>query len=281
MAELSAELNSELSTYIMNTASLSRYIFQLTRNPVHLQSQPCTAKNMAHKPAHDSSYIPGHKPAHIEHHAWRTAQNSAAYLLPTLEAMRQQNPQLQMLDVGAGPGTMSASFAQLLPEGHVTATDISHDVLSRAREHAQSLGLTNMSFQAADVFALPFPDGVFDVTHAHQVLCHVPDAIPALAEMLRVTRPGGVVAVRESDLEMWSFWPESPVLKRWHDMLLAMHRSNGGSTKAGRQLLSWALAAGVPRENITVSCGTWCYSAPEDKRAWSKTREMVEIWDDS
>ena len=218
----------------------------------------------------DASYLPGYKPAHIRHHEWRTAENSAAYLLPALEAMRRQNPQLKMLDVGAGPGTMSASFAQHIPDGHVTATDISDEVLGRARDHARSLGLTNMSFQEANVFQLPFPDDTFDVAHAHQVLCHLQTPVPAIREMLRVTRPGGVVALRESDTEMWSFWPASPALLKWHRMLLALHNQDGRSTTAGRQLLSWALAAGAERGNVKVSCGTWCYSAPEDKKAWGE-----------
>lgn len=240
---------------------------------LHLSADPNLFQAMADRSARDGSYIPGYKDAHIRHHAWRTAENSAGYLLPTLDAMRQSSPHVKMLDVGAGPGTLSASFAQRIPEGHVTATDISEDVLSRACDHAKSLGVTNMSFQVADVFALPFPDDSFDVTHAHQVLCHLPDPVPALAEMLRVTRVGGLVALRESDLEMWSFWPELPMLKRWHEMLLKLHGSNGGSCKAGRQLLSWALAAGARREDISVSCGTWCFSAMEDKQAWRKQFE--------
>jgi ubiquinone/menaquinone biosynthesis C-methylase UbiE len=47
-----------------------------------------------------------------------------------------------------------------------------------------------------DVHDLPFPSGSFDVVHAHQVLQHVADPVAALREMVRVCRPGGVVAVR-------------------------------------------------------------------------------------
>jgi len=46
--------------------------------------------------------------------------------------------------------------------------------------------------------SLPFDDGTFDVAHAHQVLQHLSDPVGALAEMRRVTRPGGIVAVRDA-----------------------------------------------------------------------------------
>ncbi|OAR02326.1 hypothetical protein LLEC1_00444 [Akanthomyces lecanii] len=209
------------------------------------------------------TYIPGHKAAHIKHHA-------AAYLLPALDEMRREKRQVQLLDAGAGPGTISASFAERIPDGHVTVTDISDDVLSKARDHGRSLGLANMSFQTANILQLPFPDAHFDVTHVHQVLCHLPDPIPAIAEMLRVTRPGGIVAIHEGDLEMWSIWPESKVLKMWHDMVLKIHNTHGGSTQAGRRLLTWALAAGVKRQSIAVSSATYCYSAPDEKEMWRK-----------
>ena len=52
-----------------------------------------------------------------------------------------------------------------------------------------------------DVYALPFEDDSFDVTHAHQVLQHVADPVAALREMARVTRPGGIVAARDISID--------------------------------------------------------------------------------
>ncbi|KAL2015179.1 hypothetical protein VTK56DRAFT_6172 [Thermocarpiscus australiensis] len=45
--------------------------------------------------------------------------------------------------------------------------------------------------------------------------------------------------------------------------------ADGGQDRGGWQLVSWVMGAGVPHEDITVSVGTWCYSAPEDREAWS------------
>ncbi|KAK4240080.1 methyltransferase [Achaetomium macrosporum] len=226
-----------------------------------------------------NTYAPGHDASQVKHHEWRTAENSAAYLLPHLQRAVQANPNLQLLDVGAGSGTISASLAKyLLPEGHVLATDISDSILARAKAHAESQGLgvpKNISFQKADVHALPFADGAFDVVHAHQVLCHLASPVDAIREMLRVTRPGGgLLALRESDMRMWCVWPEIPALLRFHEVMVRTLVANGGQEKGGRQLVSWVLQAGVRREDVEVSFGTWCYSSAGDRRAWGEA--MIE-----
>jgi SAM-dependent methyltransferase len=176
-----------------------------------------------------------------------------------------------MLDVGAGSGTITASFAELAPEAQITALDMSGEILNRAREHAQSVGVDkNMSFQQGSVYELPFDDSSFDVVHAHQLLCHLSTPVDAIKEILRVARPGGFVALRESDLEMWCMWPESRGLRRFQEVLLQLHGEGGGSTTGGRRLLSWAVAAGAKREDITAGFGTWCFSEQHDKEVWGK-----------
>jgi hypothetical protein len=58
---------------------------------------------------------PGHPPVQAILHEVRTAENSAAYLLPKLQSIKESNPHLTLLDVGAGSGTISVSFAKLIP----------------------------------------------------------------------------------------------------------------------------------------------------------------------
>ncbi|RTE80412.1 hypothetical protein BHE90_005114 [Fusarium euwallaceae] len=216
-----------------------------------------------------NKYGPGY--GQVRHHEWRTAENSSSHLLPKLQSMAKDNPKLKLLDVGAGSGTISTSLARYIPDGHVTATDISDEILVRAREYADSQGVTNIEFKRADVFELPFSDSTFDVTHAHQVLCHLDTPTEAIQEMIRVTKPGGVVSLRESDMHMWCFWPEIPGLLKFHENQIRVLVANGGQDKGGRQLVSWALKAGVARQDITASFGTWCYSDPEDRRVWAES----------
>ena len=136
-------------------------------------------------------YTHGHHESVLRSHKWRTAENSAAYLLPHLAE------DAKVLDVGCGPGTITAGLADRVPRGHVTGIDAAQEVIDQASAAAGGRG--NLDFATGDVYALDYPDDSFDVVHAHQVLQHVGDQVSALREMRRVTRPGGLVAVRDAD----------------------------------------------------------------------------------
>jgi SAM-dependent methyltransferase len=213
---------------------------------------------------------PAHPPAQAKLHEVRTAENSAAYLLPRLQSMKESNPHLKLLDVGAGSGTISVSFAKLLPDGHVTGVDLNASILPRARAVAEMAGVANVEFQEASVFKLPFADDTFDITCCHQVLIHIGKPWEALREMLRVTKKGGVVAAREGDYETEVVWPELPELARFHKLMAGLMSANGGNPTTGRQLLSWALKAGGERSRITLSYNTTSYNTPSEKKTCCK-----------
>ncbi len=204
-----------------------------------------------------SVYTHGHHESVLRSHRSRTAENSAAHLLPLLR------PTDHLLDVGAGPGTITADLATRVTR--VTATETGEAELALARRTASERGITTIDFQVADVHDLPFPDATFDVAHAHQVLQHVLDPVVALRELARVTRPGGLVSVRESDYSGFCWFPELPGLDRWLDLYRAAARANGAEPDAGRRLLSWAHAAGLAE--VRASSSTWCYADPP-ARAW-------------
>ncbi|KAK2593300.1 hypothetical protein QQS21_008982 [Conoideocrella luteorostrata] len=221
-----------------------------------------------------NSYGPGHAIPHVKHHEWRTAENSATHLIAHLQSGAAQNPKVRVLDVGAGSGTITASLAKYIPEGHIVATDISDDILKRAKFHVDKEGIKNISYQKASVYELPFANSSFDITHAHQVLTHLDAPVDAIREMLRVTKPGGIVSLREVDMAMWCWWPELPALQLFHETLVKSMVDNGGSGNAGRQLLSWSMKADVPRENIEMTFGTWCHCLPEDRESMADS--MIE-----
>jgi len=206
-------------------------------------------------------YTHGHHASVLRSHEWRTAENSAAYLLPYLE------PGLALLDVGCGPGTITADLAERVAPGRVTAIDASGGILAQARSYAEERGLTTVDFQVGDVHALDFPDATFDVVHAHQVLQHVADPVLALREMRRVCRPGGVVAARDGDYAAFTWYPAVPELDEWLALYERVARHNGGEPDAGRRLLAWARAAGF--SDITATAGTWCHADDESRRWWS------------
>ncbi|GGT96215.1 methyltransferase domain-containing protein [Streptomyces lateritius] len=212
-------------------------------------------------PQETAVYTHGHHESVLRSHSWRTAANSAAYLIPELR------PGLDVLDVGCGPGTITADLAALVAPGRVTAVDAVRDVLDKARAVAAERGLENVEFAVADVHALDFPDDSFDVVHAHQVLQHVGDPVRALSEMRRVCRPGGVVAARDSDYGGFTWYPESQALTAWQELYHRVARANGGEPDAGRRLLSWARRAGFT--DITTTAATWCFATAEERAWWS------------
>ena len=104
-----------------------------------------------------------------------------------------------VLEVGCGPGTDVFDMAKLVgPTGRLVAVDASEVMIAEARKRAKELNL-DVTLEVCDVQALPFPDGTFDVCRAARLLEHLPDAGRALAEMARVTRPGGRVVVFDFD----------------------------------------------------------------------------------
>ncbi|MEU6881866.1 methyltransferase domain-containing protein [Streptomyces sp. NPDC046712] len=213
------------------------------------------------RPRETAVYTHGHHESVLRSHSWRTAANSAAYLIPELR------PGLDVLDVGCGPGTITADLASLVAPGRVTAVDAAEDVLDKARAAAAERGVENVEFGVADVHALDFPDDSFDVVHAHQVLQHVGDPVQALREMRRVCRPGGVVAARDSDYGAFTWYPEPPALVAWQELYQRVARANGGEPDAGRRLFAWARRAGFT--DITTTAGTWCFATPDERAWWS------------
>ena len=204
-------------------------------------------------------YTHGHAESVLRSHRWRTAENSAAYLLPHL------SPGQSLLDVGAGPGTITADLAERVAPGRVTALEATEDALDLSRAELGARGI-EADFVVGDVHALDLPDDSFDVVHAHQVLQHVADPVQALREMRRVCRPGGVVAVRDSDYAGFVWYPALPELDHWMALYQRTTRDNGGEPDAGRRLLSWAHAAGFT--DVTPSAALWCFATPEDREYW-------------
>jgi len=206
-------------------------------------------------------YTHGHHASVLRAHRWRTAANSAAYLLKRLHTGDS------ILDVGCGPGTITVDLARTVSPGRVVGVDAEPAVLEEARSLAASLRVDNVEFHEGRAESLRYDDGSFDVVHAHQLLQHVPEPAVVLEEMGRVCRSGGIVAARDADYHSMVWWPEDPLLDRWLAVYSAVARGNGGEPDAGRHLRSWAEEAGYA--NIECSASAWCFATDEERAQWS------------
>ncbi len=205
-------------------------------------------------------YTHGHHSSVLRSHSNRTVENSAAYFSAELK------PGCDLLDIGSGPGTITADFASRVAPGRVTAVEATTSALDLTRSEIIRRGLTNVDFAVGDIHALDFPDDRFDIVHAHQVLQHVGDPVQALREMRRVCRPGGIVAARDADYAGFVWYPALPALDEWMQWYQQAARANGGEPDAGRRLLCWARRAGFA--DIAATSSTWCFATPESRAWW-------------
>lgn len=214
----------------------------------------------------NNQYIHGHHPSVLRSHTWRTVENSCPHLLPHLKS-----PALHILDIGCGPGTITADLAARVPEGLVIGIDTSADVIAKAQKHANQRGITNVQFMVGDVYnlsALGLEESSFDIVHAHQVLQHIPDPLGAMKEMRRFAKQGGFVAGREVDFSAAQWYPDIPVMHKWVDLYQRVAKGMGGDPNIGKRLHAIAMEAGFSRNDIDADVGTWCFSTPEERQFW-------------
>lgn len=175
-----------------------------------------------------------------------------SYLFSTLEEQLVENQNLKILDAGCGSGKIAIELAKgASPHGEVVGVDHLGAVLVTAATLAEGSGVNNIQFVKADLYELPFNTGAFDVVHVHQVLAHLTEPIRAVKELLRVTRKGGALCMREGILDSVRFAPPCPTLDECFRYVRIVHKNSGGSTTAGCDLGKWARKAGARKGNVT------------------------------
>ena len=162
----------------------------------------------------------------------------------------QINPQARILDVGCGPATLTGEISQRTGAG-VFGLDRDPAAISLAKKTDPQV-----AFLVGDGLRLPFPRGVFDLTGCHFFLMWVRDPLAALAEMARVTRPGGLVmALAEPDYGgRIDYPPALEELGRLQSEALAVQ---GADPRLGRKLAGLFQRAGLRRVRTGILGGQW------------------------
>ena len=163
----------------------------------------------------------GHQYRLVASEKWKA--KSAAMGTPVTEALvhyAQPAPGMRVIDLASGTGEPAITLATRVgPEGHVTALDLSSDLLEIAEKRARSRGLTNFATQKGDAHSLPYPDNSFDLGTSRFGVMFFRDPCQALGELRRVLRPGA----RACFLAWGSF--DQPY---WQSMMGIVHRQVGG-----------------------------------------------------
>src|SRR5688572_10437814 len=151
----------------------------------------------------------------------------------------------RVLDVGSGTGEFTARVAEAYPEARVLGVELLAESVAIAREKHAALA-PRLEFETGDAFALNLPDDAFDLVANRHMVQAVPHVEKVLAELVRVTRPGGHVHVLAEDytmLHMMSgpldpdvFWRKGPV---------EFSERTGTDSRIGRRAWTLMRAAGL------------------------------------
>ena len=177
----------------------------------------------------------------------------------------------RVLDAGCGAGTISRSIARAVPRGDVVGLDREPRYLDFARRQAAAEGLSNLRFETGDLLNLPFEDHCFDLAWSKHVLQWVPERERALAELCRVTRPGGRVVCCNFDRFALAHWPiNAPLQAELEQWFGAAQRELGFDNDLGRKLPSMFRAAGLTNLRVDfIPDRSFCGFGGDAERRWN------------
>lgn len=155
-------------------------------------------------------------------------------------------PGMKVLDLACGNGFISNEMAKIVQGGTVTGLDMNEELLQKAREAycSPETAPHNLNFEQGDIYALPYAADTFDFVYARLLFQHVSDPALVLAQVHRVLKPNGIIALLDVDDDWLTIYP--PV--REFDLLKseAAHyqAEQGGDRFVGRKMPEMLRAAG-------------------------------------
>lgn len=172
----------------------------------------------------------------------------------------------RVLEAGCGTGAKTETLAVNSPAAKFLSIDVSEESLRKARQRIEGKGLTNVEFQQADIFNLPFPEESFDHIFVCFVLEHLEAPAEALIRLKKVLRTGGTLTAIEGDHGSAYFYPDSEYARRNIQCLIELQAKIGANSLIGRQLYPLLTKCGF--RNVRVM--------PKAVYADSSRPEMVE-----
>ncbi|MCI0360066.1 MAG: methyltransferase domain-containing protein [Planctomycetaceae bacterium] len=170
-------------------------------------------------------------------------------------------PGASVLEVGSGLGILAIEVAGAAPDVQVTGLERSPEQLVAAASHPR------VTFVEGDAHKLPFADATFDLVYCRYLLEHVAEPGIAVAEMRRVTRPGGRVAVMENDTSLVRVDPPRPAFQAIWAALARYQWQLKGDAFIGRRLYRLLKDAGFEQIELSLQPEVHWSGSPHF-RAW-------------
>ena len=190
--------------------------------------------------------------AHIDNpRAYERLHDQATALVDLLHSDTAYPSGSRVLEVGCGVGAQTVTLAARSPQAQFTSIDISAESIAKAKQATDAAGLTNVDYQQADIFALPFAPEFFDHVFVCFVLEHLSRPVEALRILQRVLKRGGTVTVIEGDHGSTHFHPDSAAAQMAIRCQVELQRLAGGNALIGRELYPRMVEAGL--ETVRVS----------------------------
>ena len=149
-----------------------------------------------------------------------------------------------VLEAGCGIGAQTVILAGNSPGAVITSIDISEESLRKAEQSIRNTGITNVTFQQADIFHLPFPPASFDHIFLCFVLEHLAEPEQALGRLRPLLKEGGTITVIEGDHGSTLFHPDDACARKAVQCLVTLQRQMGGNSLIGRELYPLISRAG-------------------------------------
>ncbi|HSB51664.1 MAG TPA: class I SAM-dependent methyltransferase [Dissulfurispiraceae bacterium] len=178
-------------------------------------------------------------------------QDQASTLVELLHSDTSYPAGSRVLEAGCGVGAQTVTLARSSPNALITSVDISEASVAEAKRKVAAAGLTNVEFQRADIFNLPYGPDSFDHIFVCFVLEHLPRPIEALHTLKDHLRQGGTITTIEGDHGSVFFHPDSEAAHKAIQCQVELQRRAGGNAMIGRELYPLLLRAGY--NSIRVS----------------------------
>lgn len=178
------------------------------------------------------------------------------------------------VDIGCGSGAVMPAILEVVgAEGSVMGVDASPERVEEARKRVS--GKSNAGAQVGALPSTGLPDAFFDFSWSQFVFEYLREPQAALQEMIRVTRPGGTVAVADVDGIGLSFWPRPAVVEEGLDPFMRALSSTGFDFFVGRKLFGYFRKAGL--QDIKVHLSSLYISAGADDRLVADYTQRFEV----